>query len=116
MEKKNLLEVIETDNEDETCRTFVLHGEDHTLGNSLRYIIMKNPDVQFCGYSIPHPSENKINFRIQTNGAIATEILKKGLTDLYHACDHVLKTFEVGIENFKKRRFPPDYEMASADT
>ena len=27
--------------EDETCRTFVLHEEDHTLGNALRYIINK---------------------------------------------------------------------------
>ena len=27
--------------EDETCQTFVMHDEDHTLGNSLRYIIMK---------------------------------------------------------------------------
>ena len=29
------------DPDDETCTTFVLHEEDHTLGNSLRYIIMK---------------------------------------------------------------------------
>lgn len=27
--------------DDETCRTFVMHNEDHTLGNALRYIIMK---------------------------------------------------------------------------
>jgi len=29
------------DMDDITCMTFVLHGEDHTLGNALRYIIMK---------------------------------------------------------------------------
>lgn len=27
--------------EDETCVTFVLHEEDHTLGNALRYTITK---------------------------------------------------------------------------
>ena len=27
-----------------------------------------SPNVTFCGYSVPHPSERKINFRIQTNG------------------------------------------------
>ena len=27
-----------------------------------------SPDVTFCGYSVPHPSEHKINLRIQTNG------------------------------------------------
>lgn len=27
-----------------------------------------SPDVEFCGYSIPHPSESKLNIRIQTYG------------------------------------------------
>lgn len=27
-----------------------------------------SPDVEFCGYSIPHPSEPKLNLRIQTYG------------------------------------------------
>ncbi len=27
-----------------------------------------SPDVEFCGYSIPHPSEAKMNVRIQTYG------------------------------------------------
>uniref|UniRef100_A0A672KWF8 DNA-directed RNA polymerases I and III subunit RPAC2 n=1 Tax=Sinocyclocheilus grahami TaxID=75366 RepID=A0A672KWF8_SINGR len=59
---------VRTDGADEGCVTFVLHEEDHTLGNSLRYMIMKSQDVEFCGYSITHPSESKINFRIQTRG------------------------------------------------
>ncbi|KAG9341700.1 hypothetical protein JZ751_018764 [Albula glossodonta] len=67
-EKKAVLEMVQADGADEGCVTFVLHEEDHTLGNSLRYMIMKNPDVEFCGYSITHPSESKINFRIQTRG------------------------------------------------
>lgn len=25
-----------------------------------------SPDVEFCAYSIPHPSEPKMNIRIQT--------------------------------------------------
>jgi len=31
----------ETGTEDETSVTFVLDKEDHTLGNSLRYMVMK---------------------------------------------------------------------------
>lgn len=27
-----------------------------------------SPEVEFCGYSVPHPSENKIHLRIQTRG------------------------------------------------
>ncbi|EZF25817.1 hypothetical protein H112_01848 [Trichophyton rubrum D6] len=52
----------------ETAASFQFEGEDHTLGNALRYVIMKNPDVEFCGYTMPHPSEAKMNLRIQTYG------------------------------------------------
>lgn len=27
-----------------------------------------SPDVEFCAYAIPHPSEDKMNLRIQTYG------------------------------------------------
>jgi DNA-directed RNA polymerase I and III subunit RPAC2 len=53
---------------DRTCATYNFKGEDHTLGNLLRYSLIKNPDVEFCGYSITHPSENEMNLRLQTTG------------------------------------------------
>lgn len=71
----------------DTAASFEFEEEDHTLGNALRYMIMKkyidppqnnafaakcpcSPEVELCGYSIPHPSEAKMNLRIQTYGAI----------------------------------------------
>ena len=51
-------------NADSTTATFHLYGEDHTLGNSLRYILAKAPTTSFVGYSIPHPSEHVIHLRI----------------------------------------------------
>ncbi len=44
----------------ETCRTFILKGESHTLGNALKNVILQNPSVTFCGYSIPHPAEDQV--------------------------------------------------------
>ena len=80
--------------EDGTSASFQILEEDHTLGNPLRYIIMKNPQVEFCGYSLPHPSENLLNLRIQTYGEItAVEALQKGLTDLMDMCDAVEEKF-----------------------
>ena len=80
--------------EDGTCASFQILEEDHTLGNPIRYIIMKNPQVEFCGYSIPHPSENLLNLRIQTYGEItAVEALQKGLADLMDMCDAVEEKF-----------------------
>lgn len=44
--------------------------EDHTLGNALRHVLMENKEVDFCGYSVPHPSEPKMNLRLQTTGKL----------------------------------------------
>ncbi|XP_033632374.1 DNA-directed RNA polymerases I and III subunit RPAC2-like [Asterias rubens] len=93
---------------DTPCLTFVLHNEDHTLGNALRYMIMKNPDIEFCGYSIPHPSEKKVNLRIQTKGPPAVDVFKKGLADLSALSEHVLETFEISVQNFKAQNQPEE--------
>ncbi|KAI0393681.1 DNA-directed RNA polymerase [Xylariaceae sp. FL0594] len=96
----------EEEEEEETQRVRILPGststaasfeflkEGHTLGNALRYIIMKNPDVEFCAYAIPHPSEEKMNIRIQTyDTTTATAALEKGLRDLEDLCDVVSEEF-----------------------
>ena len=65
---------------------------------------MKNPEVEFCGYSIPHPSENKLTLRIQTYGNItAVEALHQGLDDLAELCNVVEEKFREKIQagNFK---------------
>ncbi|KAL1793316.1 hypothetical protein ACET3X_008298 [Alternaria dauci] len=85
----------------ETAASFQFDGEDHTLGNALRYIIHKNPDVEFCGYSIPHPSEAKMNLRIQTyDGVSVYTVLEKGLEDLMNLCDVVEQKFTIARDDF----------------
>ncbi|KAF2795806.1 RBP11-like subunits of RNA polymerase [Melanomma pulvis-pyrius CBS 109.77] len=88
----------------DTAASFQFDGEDHTLGNALRYTIMKNPDVEFCGYSIPHPSEEKMNLRIQTyDGVSVYTVLEKGLDDLMAMCDVVDEKFKDAREEFTQR-------------
>ncbi|BDD61823.1 RNA polymerase subunit AC19 [Monascus purpureus] len=78
----------------ETAASFQFEGEGHTLGNALRYAIMKNPAVELCGYTIPHPSETKMNLRIQTyENTTAIEALEKGFDDLMDLCDVVTEKF-----------------------
>ncbi|KAG2160741.1 DNA-directed RNA polymerase I and III 14 KDA polypeptide [Aureobasidium pullulans] len=85
----------------DTAASFEFTKEDHTLGNALRYIIMKNPDVEFCGYSIPHPSEAKMNLRIQTWDEVNVyDVLEKGLNDLMDLCDVVVDKFTVSRDAF----------------
>ncbi|OJD17553.1 hypothetical protein AJ78_02366 [Emergomyces pasteurianus Ep9510] len=78
----------------ETAASFQFDKEDHTLGNALRYVIMKNPEVEFCGYTMPHPSEAKMNLRIQTYDTTNVfAVLEKGFDDLMDLCDTVTETF-----------------------
>ncbi|RDL35054.1 RBP11-like subunits of RNA polymerase [Venustampulla echinocandica] len=76
-----------------TAASFEFQKEDHTLGNALR------PEVEFCGYSIPHPSEEVMNIRIQTyEGTTAVEALEKGFNDLMDLCDVVAEKFVAARE------------------
>ncbi|TID19640.1 DNA-directed RNA polymerase I and III 14 KDA polypeptide [Venturia nashicola] len=88
----------------ETAASFEFTNEDHTLGNALRHIILKNPSVEFCGYSIPHPAETKMHLRIQTYDNVnVQDVLDKGLTDLMEMCDVVVEKFEDAQKAFKAK-------------
>lgn len=87
-----------------------------------------SPDVELCGYTIPHPSETKMNIRIQTwgklrqdpsmahrnagvtglltqstedTGTTAYDALRKGLEDLMDACDIVTQKFGEARDEFE---------------
>ncbi|KAJ5552800.1 hypothetical protein N7507_004364 [Penicillium longicatenatum] len=87
----------------ETAASFQFEGEGHTMGNALRFAIMKNPAVDFCGYTIPHPSDAKMHLRIQTSDSTtALEALEKGFNDLMDLCDVVTEKFTVARDQFNE--------------
>ena len=99
------LEILAESSFSEFSKTFTINHEDHTLANALRYLVMKNESVVFCGYTIPHPSEHKVNFRIQTNTKqTALQVLEKGLNDLNEQCGHVLDTFDGAIADYYQQQ------------
>ncbi|XP_020246605.1 DNA-directed RNA polymerases I and III subunit RPAC2 isoform X1 [Asparagus officinalis] len=86
---------------DVSASTFSLMDEDHTLANSVRYTLNKDPRVVFCGYSIPHPSDNRVNIRVQTTGDSAKDVFKDSLQNLMFICQHVRTTFDKSVADFK---------------
>ncbi|XP_038893936.1 DNA-directed RNA polymerases I and III subunit RPAC2 [Benincasa hispida] len=86
---------------DETKSTFSMADEDHTLANALRYTLNQDPRVTFCGYSIPHPSDNRVNIRVQTTGDPAREVLKDACQNLMVVCQHVRNTFDKAVLDIK---------------
>lgn len=45
----------------------------------LRTVLSGHSDVEFVGYSIPHPSEAKMNLRLQTLTKETNDVLSDGL-------------------------------------
>ena len=84
----------------EQSKTFVFRGEDHTLGNALRYTLMRDPDTEFCGYTVPHPSEEYMHMRLQTKpNRSADEVLVNGAATLKEMCQHIMETYDSAIAN-----------------
>ncbi|KAK4701948.1 DNA-directed RNA polymerases I and III subunit RPAC2, partial [Phenoliferia sp. Uapishka_3] len=83
---------------DMSAATFCIMEEDHTLGNLLRWMIMKNPAVEFCGYSAPHPSEAKIHIRIQMyDGKSSLDALNEALDNLENMTLAIVSAYEESL-------------------
>ncbi|KAJ6640369.1 putative DNA-directed RNA polymerases I and III subunit RPAC2 [Pseudolycoriella hygida] len=116
----NMPLIAELANEGEvsdSSKTFVFENEGHTLGNVLKSIIGRYPEVDFCGYTVPHPAESTMHLRIQVSkksrvsddssqNIKAIDILVRGLKDVVAVCDHTEMKFDDAIQLFEKSPKP----------
>ncbi|KAI1717149.1 RNA polymerase rpb3/Rpb11 dimerization domain-containing protein [Ditylenchus destructor] len=87
---------------DPTMVTIVFREEDHTIGNILKDVICKMKGVEFCGYNVPHPLEDKILLRIQTReGYRAGDILLNAFRDLETVMVNLEEKFKESYAVFK---------------
>lgn len=64
--------------------------------------ILENPNVTFCGYSIPHPSEDNFQMQIQTKPGINVfDALILGFEEIAKICDRTKKVFIEAVDNYK---------------
>jgi DNA-directed RNA polymerase subunit L len=65
-----------------------------------------SPNVVFCGYSIPHPAEDVMHFRVETNGNVsAADVFRQGIQNIIQLSDHMIESFQGEIASGK---FPFD--------
>ncbi|POY74851.1 hypothetical protein BMF94_2124 [Rhodotorula taiwanensis] len=98
--------------------TFCILEEDHTLGNLLRWMLMKNPSVEFCGYSAPHPSEAKIHIRVQMyDGKSALDAMNEALDNLESMAGVILEKYNESLEQGDFDRIAEDekYDFESVN-
>ncbi|XP_074604558.1 DNA-directed RNA polymerase II subunit RPB11 [Brevipalpus obovatus] len=92
---------IEKETKVPNAAIFMINKEDHSLGNLIRTQLLKDPNVIFAGYKVPHPLEHKFILRVQTSGSDYTpqEALKNAITDLISEVSLIEERFKKAIEN-----------------
>ena len=97
---KDKLKIIPDKEEGDYNCTYTFQNEDHTLGNILRYTLMKDPNTLFCGYSIPHPSEDLMNVRLQTKEKKTNEVMENAMDRIVEISDILANKFQKALNDF----------------
>ncbi|KAG9301765.1 hypothetical protein G9A89_003312 [Geosiphon pyriformis] len=97
----------------EKAATFVIEKEDHTIGNLIRYQLLKENQVTFAGYKMPHPLEHIVTVKVQTVKETAPEtMMAKALNDLIGLTGHLRQKF---VEELAKAKAANIKENIHAD-
>nr|AQS22690.1 DNA-directed RNA polymerases I and III subunit rpac2 [Pseudodiaptomus poplesia] len=87
------------------CKTFIFHNESHTLGNTLRTMLLHNPQVTFAGYTIPHPSEDIMHLRVQTiEGYLPQAALCQAFVDLKSMVTLTKSKFQDAFDEYDSKK------------
>ncbi|ORD96812.1 RPAC2 [Hepatospora eriocheir] len=77
--------------------SFSIENEDHTLLNPLKHVIDTHIDnIEFCGYTIPHPSEELAIFTVQSkneenqNFSVIKRTINEGCDMIGMYCDKLI--------------------------
>eukprot|EP01062_Namystynia_karyoxenos_P059163 TRINITY_DN50590_c0_g1_i1.p1 TRINITY_DN50590_c0_g1~~TRINITY_DN50590_c0_g1_i1.p1 ORF type:complete len:280 (+),score=95.52 TRINITY_DN50590_c0_g1_i1:79-840(+) len=83
----------------ETAATITWRGEEHTLGNALRHVLMRDRRVLQCGYTIPHPLEDKMQMDILAT-QYPPQLVREGLLNLSNICETAAERFGAAYDEF----------------
>eukprot|EP01061_Rhynchopus_euleeides_P044741 TRINITY_DN7873_c0_g1_i1.p1 TRINITY_DN7873_c0_g1~~TRINITY_DN7873_c0_g1_i1.p1 ORF type:complete len:218 (+),score=47.69 TRINITY_DN7873_c0_g1_i1:220-873(+) len=86
----------------QSSASFTWLNEGHTLGNSLRHMLVQNPNVLQCGYSIPHPLEPKMVMEV-TSRTYPPDLVSHSLESLAALCERSAQGFSQSYGEFESR-------------
>lgn len=83
---------------------FTIIKEDHTLGNLLRTELLKSDNIYFAGYRMPHPLENLMELKVQTDGSITPSLaVKRAISNRKLELDAIKNQFKFSLEKFRNQ-------------
>ena len=75
--------------------TYLLRLQDHTLGNALRMELLRDQDVFFAGYRVPHPLFSEMEVRLRTSLRSSPQKAMLGCNRrLIESAEHMLAVFQ----------------------
>ena len=84
--------------------TFFIEKEDHTIGNVLRHQLLRDSNVLFAGYKMPHPLEHRILVKIQTSSdSDPYEAMGRSISILKDNIFNLEQQFEKELDKFKPK-------------
>jgi len=87
---------------------FYFAKQDHTLGNVLRHSLIRDPEVMYAGYRMPHPLQQVMETRVQTTDKTDP------LTAVIHALDSLDYEMQTLSNRFKHAVAQGQGEQADA--
>ena len=60
--------------------------------------------MSFSGYSVPHPTEDSMNVRVQSYSKDTNKIVINNLENISSICDVLKNKFEVSLNNFNNSK------------
>jgi len=79
--------------------SFIVRKEDHTLGNVVRMQLLRDKDILFAGYRMPHPLEHNIVIKIQTTqNSTPMKALENAIGDLTEEISLLEERFKTELE------------------
>jgi DNA-directed RNA polymerase II subunit RPB11 len=87
--------------------TFILSKEDHTIGNLMRLQLLRNRQVRFAGYRMPHPLIFDCHIRVETMDATSTpkDAFESSLQELNLELDLLNRSFDESVEKYNETAF-----------
>ena len=60
---------------------FTIYCEDHTVGNLMVKMLLRDDKIRFAAYRKPHPLEHHIEVKVHTNGEVPPKIALMNATE-----------------------------------
>mmetsp|Transcript_5226 Transcript_5226/g.12589 ORF Transcript_5226/g.12589 Transcript_5226/m.12589 type:complete len:205 (-) Transcript_5226:16-630(-) len=92
---------------------FKIWLEDHTLGHILRMELLRDENVLFAGYKVPHPLDHMIELRVQTlPKSSPQQALTRAVRNLRSECKSMLEQFDQGVRQLQTKGQVKDDDFA----